>query len=169
MEENAPGNVTDAARVASPQDKLQAQLADTVTPPSAAHRYSVSCHPESSESDLDDRTPNVCIEASGDSLLPNQALDEDVLTPLANTGRQQGGLHTATRVFLSRFSSSSSRSPQITVQEVGKQLSLPVTDVHALLAVLEALEVCSYHIHFQCVALVAGSSCPRQACMLVTT
>jgi hypothetical protein len=103
-----------------------------MTPPALSisrHRY--SCDGDSSDNEHD----------GSPSLSPTQ----DVATPLAQAGHEHGGLHTATRVFLAKFGAS--RSQHITVEATARELSIPVTDTHALLAVLEVLEVRAQTIH----------------------
>lgn len=63
--------------------------------------------------------------------------DQDVPTPLPDTGNT---LHTATKLFMSKFGPAC-KGGAITVDTVAAELGLPITDVHALLAVLEVLEV----------------------------
>lgn len=99
-----------------------------VTPPYlelTPHRYGDGCDTSGSEGDAAD---SYYEEAGG-----------DMATPLVQTGHEQGGLHTATRVFLSKFGPAW-KGP-INSETVSQELSLPAKDVHALLAVLEVLQV----------------------------
>jgi hypothetical protein len=104
-----------------------------ITPPS------LRVTPQNRYLDMDD-SPGSQEDSEEDQ---DESHGHDMLTPLAHTGREQGGLHTATRVFLSKFGPS--WSEPITVKLVSEELSLPVTDIHSLLAVLEVLEVCFAH------------------------
>lgn len=105
-----------------------------ITPPS------LQVTPQNRYRDVDD-SPGSQEEDGAEDL--EESPGHDMLTPLAHTGHEQGGLHTATRVFLSKFGPS--WSGPITVKQVSDELSLPATDVHGLLAVLEVLEVCFVH------------------------